>query len=101
MLGLAERGSEGCRVCRRDTQKTISPNPQRGHLAELPRQPGRRHPEPHPVLLDAQRAGVAVQQQPDRVALLEGLLLRPVCPSFRLIVEEAPLWQYSPQNSAS
>ena len=38
------------------------------------RQPGYRHPEALAVLLDGQRAGVAVQQQPDHVARLEVLL---------------------------
>ena len=46
---------------------------QRRRPAELPRQPDERHPEPHPVLLDGQRASVAVEQQPDHVARAEAL----------------------------
>ena len=42
--------------------------------AEPPSDTGRRHAEPHAVLLDGQRAGVAVQQQPDDVARVEPLL---------------------------
>ena len=61
------------RIRRRDPKHVIFVAHRR-RLAELPRQPGRRHPEPLAILLDGQRAGVAVQQQPDHVARTEPLL---------------------------